>query len=1428
MMRVGLKNRFLSSGSSSLLRQTSTNPPLRALAIFSTFRASRSLANPSTLDEDVRLFGPHLGAPKQSTHEPRNNHNGSNRTVPDRNGSLEVEPHVRPDRRNRKSSSGHRKARKSPSAREHVDAGRPPLSPKNPERPSSRQRWTKSRRQDPRAAQLRHLRHISDEASFPAAENDLREWVSKYDHYIAAGTQDEPLPCLEAGRWLGELDTATAMREAWTSLDLDVRKKTWIDVMVATLIFSPSKAVAVLESTLDPVPPEYAVHDVLLFIARRQNFTFFENARQRTSSAIKIVELVEKILVLYPKNNLFFSEQPFALLARHLPCDYVDEIYDMLRRAGLKPSFHTSLHFARSLGSETKYKRKALEILNPLLQGGSAHPAMHSVITTLLTYRPAEGDGTHSEPQLTPETALRSLVERNYVPNVINLTAGLDALCQYGEYKEAARLALLFAEENIKLDGRTAAKLFKGAKLSLQAENVQKAFEIAEITSMPYVDVLNEGLHAMYYFATMESHHNEHEAPWTLPVFLPMLHLYSQRFALEPLQRWLPVSLPLLLRGGGPAMDTSDMSRWPSLNSVTSVVGDFFGKGANGKEYPNSTTIATMLRAYIKSLRDPHDILRFYHNIKSQLEEGRHGTPIAKLMEENGSLLHDTLIRAMMERPWFTRAGLSIFGDMLQAHVKRLEGKSEKRDPAIDLNLPLHPSPSRFTFAIVITGLMTRGSVTLAEQMVNIMHEHGIEVDLPIWNTIIKGHARTQDIKNTVAALRKMEAAGFSMSNRTFRAFGKLQNQKAAFKIMERIIEENMQSMLDEQFSEHASTTAGKTDIQARLHKLEELVKVLSESPSQGLSTSSTIDTDTRSLQSAQRTRLWNTSDEENANYHGATAWTAIVDSIHDIRNALDAEEGQEIDHRPVNVGPDVVLTATESITIEDIVSYLPPRPDMDRLVQTYFNSKFVASTYIHAHHFRRRYEAFLTDPASGSYLWVSILFSILCIGSLVLKLKNPDDLHPTTVAEPAFYMAKASQCLVAGEYLKARGFSVEALLIHAQCRNVMRKDSDPTIWSLYGLAIRLAQRRGYHRSTMKISTRTTPFEAEMRRRAWNTIQSADLVYSFQLGMPSMIQEDLCDVEPPANLNDEDFDEDTPLPAPRPPCDPSPILAYSVKAHMCKILRRIMHHALAVITPPHAETFALNAQLEDCYAAIPACLRNRPIRSTSFTDPNYTIMHRLMLRILYLKSLCVLHRPYLTLGKGNPVYKSSREICRNAGRSMLDLHIEVNREIQVGGRLHEDRYMVTSLAMHDFLVAAMVVCLDIHESADISAQERETSIKALEEVHEIWMSNSSESSDARHASKVLGAVLRKATTSGPRNISPQSTPQSNDYEMLHNDDQDKGRPEVVCWYGDAITTNCVGVNLDSTHVPLDWISIDNFLRDGSAETSSWPLAFEGM
>ena len=456
----------------------------------------------------------------------------------------------------------------------------------------------------------------------------------------------------------------------------------------------------------------------------------------------------------------------------------------------------------------------------------------------------------------------------------------------------------------------------------------------------------------------------------------------------------------------------------------------------------------------------------------------------------------------------------------------------------------------------------------------------------------------------------------------------------------------------------------------------------------------------------------------------------------------------------------DQLLGHTRSIGIDEVKTSLPSKLFTDRVISCYFNAKFHAVPFIHAHQFRRQYEAFWEDPASTGFLWISLLFSVLGAGALLAKAKltnEPGLLR--SIEEPAFYLGISARCLITGNYLECRPGSVEAMLQHAHSRNMQRQDEDRVLWALYGLAVRMAQLQGYHRDPSKLPVPVSPFEGEMRRRTWFMIQSAELLVALHSGLPPIIYESLSDTEHPINLLDEDFDEDTAvLPPARPPTDPTPILAYIAKSKLSVILRRVMLHALAVRRPTYEETVLLSDQLQAWHDAQPACLRIRSIRSTAFTDANYTIMHRIMLELMYRKCLCVLHRPYLTEHKDDPKFDRSRQICREAALAMLEMHIELDYEISVQGRMHEDRFMVSNLTLQHFLLASTVVCVDLSESHDLAAAERHYCKSVLQRSHDVWAARGAYSSDARHATRILRAVLNRVDNPNTTTISSSSPP----------------------------------------------------------------------
>lgn len=300
------------------------------------------------------------------------------------------------------------------------------------------------------------------------------------------------------------------------------------------------------------------------------------------------------------------------------------------------------------------------------------------------------------------------------------------------------------------------------------------------------------------------------------------------------------------------------------------------------------------------------------------------------------------------------------------------------------------------------------------------------------------------------------------------------------------------------------------------------------------------------------------------------------------------------------------------------------------------------------------------------------------------------------------------------------------------------------------GISARLAMRMGYHRDPRHFKN-LSPFEGEMRRRIFFVVEAFDLLLSFQAGLPAIIHnEEECDTELPRNLFDEDFDETCEvLPSSRPLTDPTPMLSFCYKGRFAKVMKHIIRHALSLKRPSYENTMKLDQKLHELHEDVPPSLRTKPLAS-SFLEQAPKILFKLNIDLVYLESLCVLHRSYLSHDRSNPTYAYSRKTCMNAATKILNYQAELYVSTQPGGHFFYNRWMLSSLTLHAFLIAAMITCLDLYESnekanamsqEDLQAQAKK--YDALRLSHEIWTSRREFSREARRASNVLAAMLSK-------------------------------------------------------------------------------------
>ena len=372
-----------------------------------------------------------------------------------------------------------------------------------------------------------------------------------------------------------------------------------------------------------------------------------------------------------------------------------------------------------------------------------------------------------------------------------------------------------------------------------------------------------------------------------------------------------------------------------------------------------------------------------------------------------------------------------------------------------------------------------------------------------------------------------------------------------------------------------------------------------------------------------------------------------------------------------------------------------------------------------------------------------------------------------------AEYRSLTAQSLLLADFTKPLNHMVETMILHLQCEYARTREAEVGVWVMIGMVVRLAMRMGYHRDP-KYYPNLTPFQGEMRRRCWTFVRHSDLLFSFQMSLPSMIRLDDCDTELPRNIYDEEFDEDTiKLPPSRANSSPTPVSYMIGKAQIAFSFGKIIECLHIVKPAPYDEIMSLDHDLRQTYDQLAPHLQMRSMEE-SMLDPVSSIMQRFNLAILYHKGLCVLHRRYVSQSRENSRYDVSRRTCIDSSLALLRFQETLHNESRPGRRLHCMKWYISSLTSHDFLLAATLVSLDMWytaradilghsqspgsrssgsgslsasvESFQWDEQRREEMMRSINVSRDIWTELRDQSMEAFKASEMLTVMLKTIRT----------------------------------------------------------------------------------
>ena len=293
--------------------------------------------------------------------------------------------------------------------------------------------------------------------------------------------------------------------------------------------------------------------------------------------------------------------------------------------------------------------------------------------------------------------------------------------------------------------------------------------------------------------------------------------------------------------------------------------------------------------------------------------------------------------------------------------------------------------------------------------------------------------------------------------------------------------------------------------------------------------------------------------------------------------------------------------------------------------------------------------------------------------------------------------------------------------------------------------------RSGYHRDPSHYPQMTI-FEGEIRRREWALIVQLDLVFSSTLGLPRLIDERQTDTAPPFNLLDADLDPGmTEIPKPRPATEQTWIGYMNFKTKMLSVLGKVVDRTNSIQEISYHEVLNLEQDVQAASASKPEWLELP--RDGSLASLSISALTRLVaLDLITQRARMILHRRFLIEALSNKTYSYSRQCCLTAATRALQYQRELYELSRAPDGLLSSSWKFFSLMSHDFLLAAMIICLDLDQTllrmcpdfpADEELQDKKKRFELLESSYQVWTESLNHSPEAKKAAEVLKVMLER-------------------------------------------------------------------------------------
>ncbi|KAM3085827.1 hypothetical protein ACMFMG_002885 [Clarireedia jacksonii] len=493
-----------------------------------------------------------------------------------------------------------------------------------------------------------------------------------------------------------------------------------------------------------------------------------------------------------------------------------------------------------------------------------------------------------------------------------------------------------------------------------------------------------------------------------------------------------------------------------------------------------------------------------------------------------------------------------------------------------------------------------------------------------------------------------------------------------------------------------------------------------------------------------------------------STHWDTILNELGAMKEAW-SDEPEQLDPALPSATPShrpgLLAGLTPPPDRATILASLPSKAAADKLTQRFFDSynpSIPATFLVHRPTFLKQIESHWAEPHHTKIIWIGLYFATLCMALQSYTRNNdaPSEYSDSLESLTHLYRVRTVQCLTIADMTKPVDFMVETLLCYTFIEYAYERDGDMGTWLLSGTIVHLALQQGYHRDPTQHSNLTV-FQGEMRRRVWAIIIQHELIFSAQIGLPKSTRFAECDTSPPSNLNECELSENmTILPPSRPVSEPTSICYQIVKFGIMKAYGDVIEFLHIVQPQPYSEVIRLDAMLKRAADMVPSHLQLGTLEEMKHDTPA-AAMEKYVLQKLYRKAVIVLHRKYWDAERKNNSEELrwfSRRMCVSSAMTLLEYQVSMHEASQPGGILSLMKWWQFSITNHDFLLAAMIICLDLNtnqwdylRSGTMSycSMTEKSKLNVLCRARDIWGEVADKCIDAKRAADILTSVISR-------------------------------------------------------------------------------------